>query len=102
MKLTKFIRNVIYIIGGVMVITILVSIVSCYSDVTHASASDDVATVYDTPADGPLYDLPKRYNQTIVCERNGNRAYVLIENGKSFALIPYLDADGNQVVVDRP
>lgn len=102
MKLTKLMRNLIYFIGGIMVITILVSLVSCYSSVADASASDEVATVYDTPADGPLYDLPKRYNQSIVCERNGNRAYVLIENGKSFALIPYLDADGNQVVVDRP
>lgn len=58
-------------------------------------------TVVENAADGPLYNLPPAgYTQTIVVDRS-NRAYILVARGDSFALIPYLDEDGEQRVIPQ-
>lgn len=57
-------------------------------------------TVVENAADGPLYNLPAGYTQTIVVDRS-NRAYILVARGDSFALIPYLDEEGEQRVIPQ-
>lgn len=71
---------------------------------------EEVATVYDTPAEegdvtvlpqseGPIYDLPEGVEGSIVCDRS-NRAYILLTTDKGgVALIPYLEDDGSQAVI---
>ena len=57
-------------------------------------------TVVENAADGPLYNLPAGYTQTIIVDRS-NRAYILITHGDSIAVIPYLDEDGEQRVIPQ-
>lgn len=57
-------------------------------------------TVVENAADGPLYNIPAGYTQTIIVDRS-NRAYILVARGDSFALIPYLDEDGEQRVIPQ-
>lgn len=61
----------------------------------------DVVTVMDQ-SDGPLYDLPQDVASYIAAERSTNRAYIVVESDRGIAITPYLDEDGEQVVLDRP
>ena len=70
-----------------------------------AAVTFGIAAAYGATAspasDGPLYNLPTGYTQTIVADRS-NRAYVLIESPPGdIELIPYLDEDGAQVVLPQ-
>lgn len=69
-----------------------------------AAATFGIEAAYGATAspasDGPLYNLPAGYTQTIIVDRS-NRAYTLVARGDSFALIPYLDEDGEQRVIPQ-
>lgn len=110
--------------GKAAVVAILVAVAAAAFAVLAApaaTAADDptegagaeIATVYDTPSDesaetatvapansGPLYSLPLEYEQEIVCDRS-NRAYILVTRGTSFSIVPYLDENGEQVVIPQ-
>lgn len=58
-------------------------------------------TVMDQ-SEGPLYDLPSGVNSYIATERSTNRAYIVVESDRGIAITPYLDENGDQVVIDRP
>lgn len=60
-----------------------------------------VVTVMDQ-SDGPLYDLPQNVTSYIATERSTNRAYIVVESDRGIAITPYLDENGEQVVLDRP
>lgn len=52
-------------------------------------------------SDGPLYNLPRGYRQEIVVDRS-NRAFILIASPTGdIELIPYLDENGEQVVIPQ-
>lgn len=52
-------------------------------------------------SDGPLYNLPQSYRQEVVVDRS-NRAFILITSPTGdIELIPYLDEDGEQVIVPQ-
>lgn len=61
----------------------------------------DAVTVMDQ-SDGPLYDLPQNVTSYIATERSTNRAYIVVESDRGIAITPYLDDDGDQVIIDRP
>lgn len=70
-----------------------------------AAATFGIAAAYGDTAspasDGPLYNLPEGYRQTIVVDRS-NRAYVLVESRSGgVAVVPYLDGDGGQVTIPQ-
>lgn len=70
-----------------------------------AAATFGIAAAYGSTAspasDGPLYNLPEGYRQTIVVDRS-NRAYVLVESRSGgIAVVPYLDDEGAQVVLPQ-
>lgn len=70
-----------------------------------AAATFGIAAAYGATAspasDGPLYNLPEGYTQTIVVDRS-NRAYVLVESRSGgVAVVPYLDEDGGQVIIPQ-
>ena len=70
-----------------------------------AAATFGIAAAYGATAspasDGPLYNLPEGYRQTVVVDRS-NRAYVLVESRSGgVAITPYLDEDGWQVVLPQ-
>ena len=50
----------------------------------------------------PLYDLPQNVSSYIATERSTNRAYIVVESDRGIAITPYLDVDGDQVIIDRP
>lgn len=69
----------------------------------------EIPVIYDSPAeeagedmtvmpqaDGPFYNMPLEYEQTIVCDRQ-NREYVLVVSPEGgVAIVPYLDENGEQ------
>ena len=57
-------------------------------------------TVVDNAADGPFYNLPTGYTQTIIVDRS-NRAYIMVTHGEAIEIVPYLDEDGNQKVIPQ-
>lgn len=83
---------------------IWISVLTAPEPAAAEGAEGEAHVIYDTvvenAADGPLYNLPAGYTQTIVVDRS-NRAYILITNGESIAVIPYLDEDGSQKVIDN-
>lgn len=83
---------------------IWLSVLTAPEPAAAEGAEDESHIVYDTvvenAADGPLYNLPSGYTQTIVVDRS-NRAYILITHGDSIAVIPYLDEEGGQKVIDN-
>lgn len=89
----------------------VLAVASAQEAQNEPAASREIATVYDRPADGdtetvtvtpqnmgPLYSLPLEYEQEIVCDRS-NRAYILVTSETGFSIVPYLDEDGEQVVI---
>lgn len=92
--------GVIYAITAVL--AMFAAIVIVCSLLRPDDAGDvGVATVIDQ-SEGPLYDLPGGVNSYIATERSTNRAYIVVESDRGIAITPYLDEDGDQVIIDRP
>ena len=83
---------------------IWVAVLTAPEPAAAEGAEGESCVIYDTvvenASDGPLYNLPVGYTQTIVVDRS-NRAYILITHGDSIAVIPYLDEEGGQKVIDN-
>lgn len=97
MKLSEKQAGFVYTaIAMAVLITVVCSIVHL-SDALAA----DAAVVMDQ-SEGPLYDLPQDVASYIATERSTNRAYIVVESDRGITITPYLDGDGNQVIIDRP
>lgn len=97
-----------------LLLLVIAGIASAFVVVASAqpegAETDELATVYDTPAEepevtvrpqseGPIYDLPDGIEGSVVCDRQ-NRAYILLTTEEGgVAITPYLDEDGSQVVI---
>lgn len=90
----------VYAILAVIAMFALISVACSLAHPSDAGAAG-VATVMDQ-SDGPLYDLPQNVESYIATERSTNRAYIVVESDRGIAITPYLDEDGEQVVLDRP
>lgn len=88
---------------AVLAVLAMFALISVACSLAHPSdaGAADVVTVMDQ-SDGPLYDLPQDVASYIATERSTNRAYIVVESGRGIAITPYLDEDGEQVVLDRP
>lgn len=88
------------------VIALFVIVAFCLLPVKVSEAQDADMVVEEARTDGPIYDLPDKFNQQIVLD-NENKEYMLIwcENkyGKVEALDiePLLDSNGKQMVMDQ-
>lgn len=100
MRTSDKLLGVIYVITAVLAMFAAIVIVCSLACPDNARAVG-VATVMDQ-SDGPLYDLPQNVNSYIALERSTNRAYIVVESARGIAITPYLDEDGDQVIIDRP
>lgn len=78
-----------------------VGIVAAIVAAAQPSAAEEVTasvTVYDTPA-SVLPDLPKGWGSFCAHQRNGRTWLVVTSPQGGVAMVPWLDADGEQVVV---
>lgn len=88
------------------VIALFVIVAFCLLPVKVSEAQDADMVVEEARTDGPIYDLPDKFNQQIVLD-NENKEYMLIwcENkyGKVEVLDiePLLDSNGKQMVMDQ-
>lgn len=89
-----------YVIACLIAMSALIIIVCSALAPKNAQAASDM-TVMDQ-SEGPLYDLPGGVNSYIATERSTNRAYIVVESDRGIAITPYLDEDGDQVVIARP
>lgn len=88
-----------YAIACLIAMSALIIVCSALAPKNAQAASD--MTVMDQ-SEGPLYDLPGGVNSYIATERSTNRAYIVVESDRGIAITPYLDEDGDQVVIARP
>lgn len=66
-------------------------IVASHDDVTIAGASD-----------GPIYDLPIGWTSFTAHDKATNRSYtVIVNDAGTFAVIPSLDENGDQIITER-
>lgn len=100
MKLSEKLLGVVYAVLAVIAMFALIVVACSLAHPSDASATG-VVTVMDQ-SDGPLYDLPQNVSSYIAVERSTNRAYIVIESDRGIAITPYLDGDGDQVIIDRP
>lgn len=100
MRLSEKLFGLVYAVLAVIAMTVLIAVACSLAYPSDASATG-AATVMDQ-SDGPLYDLPQHVNSYIATERSTNRAYIVVESDRGIAITPYLDEDGNQVIIDRP
>lgn len=100
MKLSEKQAGFVYTAIAVVAMAVLITVVCSLVHLGDALAADAV-TVMDQ-SDGPLYDLPQNVSSYIATERSTNRAYIVVESDRGIAITPYLDEDGEQVVLDRP
>ena len=100
MKLSEKLLGVVYAVLAVIAMFALIAVACSLAHPSDARATG-IATVMDQ-SDGPLYDLPQNVSSYIAVERSTNRAYIVIESDRGIAITPYLDGDGDQVVIARP
>lgn len=100
MRTSDKLLGVIYAIAAVLAMFAAIVVVCSFVRPDDADAVG-VATVMDQ-SDGPLYDLPQNVSSYIATERSTNRAYIVVESDRGIAITPYLDENGDQVVIDRP
>lgn len=100
MRTSDKLLGVIYAIAAVLAMFAAIVVVCSLARPDDAGAVG-VATAMDQ-SDGPLYDLPQNVNSYIALERSTNRAYIVVESARGIAITPYLDEDGDQVIIDRP
>lgn len=100
MRTSDKLLGVIYAITAVLAMFAAIVVVCSLVRPDDARAVG-IATVMDQ-SDGPLYDLPQNVSSYIATERSTNRAYIVVESDRGIAITPYLDEDGNQVIIDRP
>ena len=100
MKLSEKLLGVVYAVVAVIAMVALITVACSLLHPSDASATG-VATVIDQ-SDGPLYDLPQNVTSYIAIERSTNRAYIVVESDRGIAITPYLDEDGDHVVIARP
>lgn len=100
MKFNEKLFGFVYAVLAVIAMFALITVACSLAHPSDASATG-VVTVMDQ-SDGPLYDLPQNVNSYIATERSTNRAYIVVESDRGIAITPYLDEDGDQVIIDRP
>lgn len=100
MKFSEKLFGFVYAVLAVIAMFALITVACSLAHPSDANAAG-VATVIDQ-SDGPLYDLPQNVNSYIATERSTNRAYIVVESDRGIAITPYLDEDGDQVIIDRP
>lgn len=100
MRFSEKLFGLVYAVLAVIAMVVLITVASSFAHPSDALAAG-VATVMDQ-SDGPLYDLPQNVTSYIATERSTNRAYIVVESDRGIAITPYLDADGDQVIIDRP
>ena len=100
MKLSEKLLGVVYAVLAVIAMFALIAVACSIAHPSDARATG-VATAMDQ-SDGPLYDLPQNVSSYIATERSTNRAYIVVESDRGIAITPYLDVDGDQVIIDRP
>lgn len=100
MKPSEKLFGLVYAVLAVISMVVLITVACAAAHPSDASATG-VATVMDQ-SDGPLYDLPQNVASYIATERSTNRAYIVVESDRGIAITPYLDGDGDQVIIDRP
>lgn len=100
MKLSEKLLGVVYAVLAVIAMFALIAVACSLAHPSDADATG-VPTVMDQ-SDGPLYDLPQNVSSYIAVERSTNRAYIVVESDCGIAITPYLDGDGDQVVIARP
>lgn len=100
MKLSEKLLGVVYAVLAVIAMFALIAVACSFAHPSDASATG-VDIVMDQ-SDGPLYDLPQNVSSYIATERSTNRAYIVVESDRGIAITPYLDVDGDQVIIDRP
>lgn len=100
MRFSEKLFGLVYAVLAVISMVVLITVACAVAHPGDASATG-VATVMDQ-SDGPLYDLPQNVTSYIATERSTNRAYIVVESDRGIAITPYLDEDGDQVIIDRP
>lgn len=100
MKLSDKLFGLVYAAFAVIAMFALITVACSLAHPDDAQAAG-VATVMDQ-SNGPLYDLPSGVNSYIATERSTNRAYIVVESDRGIAITPYLDENGDQVIIDRP
>lgn len=100
MRFSEKLFGLVYAVLAVISMVVLITVACSFAHPSDASATG-VATVMDQ-SDGPLYDLPQNVTSYIATDRSTNRAYIVVESDRGIAITPYLDGDGNQVIIDRP
>lgn len=100
MKLSEKQASFVYTAIAVIAMAVLITVVCSLVHLGDAWAAD--AVVVMEQSEGPLYDLPQNVNSYIATERSTNRAYIVVESDRGIAITPYLDEDGDQVIIDRP
>ena len=100
MRFSEKLFVLVYAVLAVISMVVLITVACSFAHPSDASATG-VATVMDQ-SDGTLYDLPQNVTSYIATERSTNRAYIVVESDSGIAITPYLDEDGDQVIIDRP
>lgn len=100
MRFSEKLFGLVYAVLAVISMFVLITVACSVAHPSDASATG-VAIVMDQ-SDGPLYDLPQNVTSYIATERSTNRAYIVVESDRGIAITPYLDEDGDQVIIDRP
>lgn len=100
MKPNEKLFGFIYAVVAVIAMVTLIAVACSLAHPSYSRAADAV-TVMDQSA-GPLYDLPQNVTSYTATERSTNRAYIVVESDRGIAITPYLDEDGDQVIIDRP
>lgn len=100
MRFSEKLFGLVYAVLAVISMVVLITVACSFAHPGDASATG-VATVMDQ-SEGPLYDLPQNVASYIATERSTNRAYIVVESDRGIAITPYLDEDGDQVIIDRP
>lgn len=100
MKLSEKQAGFVYTAIAVIAMAVLITVVCSLVHLSDAWAADSVVVM--DQSEGPLYDLPQNVASYIATERSTNRAYIVVESDRGIAITPYLDGDGNQVIIDRP
>lgn len=100
MKPSEKLFGLVYAVLAVIAMVTLIAVACSLAHPSYARAAD--AVVVMDQSEGPLYDLPQNVSSYIATERSTNRAYIVVESDHGMAITPYLDGDGNQVIIDRP